>query len=362
MPTQKITGRRPKNRITFKNLLREARDRFIECGFRPAEARSVLKPVSALLKDALFWEYQDNGLALFLSGDVFERFLSPVAFDKIITLSHRFYLKPLIPLLYRGEHFFLLAVSGKEVRLYRVTVSTMDEILSEEAPKAVSRRSSKRQIQVVSGSQQRAGGQADVFHGYGSGAKEDKAELLQYLRHVDGIVTTLLKDERAPMIMAGLDQVRALYHQVNSYPYIVDDYIAGNPYSYSREELHQAALSAMEPKLKQWRGEILARFEGSGTEDRLCTDVAPILQAAADGWVEVLLVSSGTQLFARHDLETGRVDLHTEYQTGDVDVLDEAVVRTIATGGEVYCMEEDEMPMHLPLTALLRKDRGIAER
>lgn len=356
MPTQKVTGRRPKNRIVFKNLLREARDCLIDYGLRPVEARDFLAPAAKLLKDALFWEYQGNGLALFLSRDIFEQFFSPIAFDKRVSVAHRFYLKSLLPLLYGGDHFFLLAVSMKEVRLFRISASTLDEIHSEEAPAAVFRRSPKRQIQVVAGSQPGGSGQAAVFHGYGSGAKEDKSGLLQYLRHVADVVSNLLGDERAPMILAGLDQIRAAYSQVNRYPYLVESSIAGNPYSYSREELHRTALAAMEPQLKQWRGEVLTRFALGDLEGRISTDVAPILQAAADGGVEVLLVSSGAELFARHDFDTGRVDLHTEYQAGDVDILDEAVVRTMLTGGEVYCMEEDEMPAHLPIAALLRKE------
>ena len=157
-------------------------------------------------------------------------------------------------------------------------------------------------------------------------------------------------------MVTGLDYLVSAYRQANTYPYLVDDSMSGNPYSYTRDDLHRAASTAMEPHLMRWRGEALARFGRGSEEGRVCTDVAPLLQAAEEGRIEILLVSLGGELFVRHDLESGRVDLHTQYQEGDVDVLDEAVVRTVLNGGEVYGIEEDDMPEYLPLAALLRDD------
>lgn len=101
------------------------------------------------------------------------------------------------------------------------------------------------------------------------------------------------------------------------------------------------------------------RFRRGSEEGRVCTDVAPILQAAGEGGIEMLLVSLSGELFARHDLESGRVDLHTQYQEGDVDILDEAVVLTVLTGGEVFGIGSNEMPVNFPLAALLKDDRSI---
>jgi hypothetical protein len=116
----------------------------------------------------------------------------------------------------------------------------------------------------------------------------------------------------------------------------------------------------MESHLMRWREEALMRFRKGSEGGKVCTDVAPLLQAAGEGGIEMLLVSLDSELFARHDLESGRVDLHTQYQDGDVDILDEAVVLTVLTGGEVFGIEADEMPVNFPLAALLRDDRCTA--
>lgn len=360
MPTHQITARKPKDRILFKNLLREAQEYLVFQGMSPAEARSFLQPALKLQKDLLFWEYQDNGLALFLSPDFFEYFMSPLGFDQKIAVSHRFYLKSLLPALYRGEHFFLLALSRKEVKFFRATRARMMDIAVEDFPEGLSRRPSRRQLQFHTGTQQGRGRRAALFHGHGAGSEEEKAGLVQYCRQIDSAVAGLLSDETAPMMVTGMDYLVSAYRQANTYQYLVDDTVPGNPYAYSREDLHRAARSAMEPYLMRWRGEALTRFTRGLEEGRACTDVAPLLQAAGEGRVEMLLVALDAELFVRHDLESGKVDLHTRYEEGDMDVLDEVVVRTVLTGGEVYGVDEDEMPGHLPLAALLREAPSAA--
>lgn len=354
MPTHRVTARKPKDRILFKNLLKEAQECLLARGMRPAEAKNFLAPAIKLQKDTVFWEYQGNGLAVFLSPHFFEYFLSPLGFDQKVSVSHRFYLKSLLPTLYRGEHFFLLALSKKEAKLFRITRSKIMDVLVEDFPEGSSRRSSKKQLQFHTGTQQGVGRRAAMYHGHGGGTEDEKANLIQYCRQIDSALVGLLSDEQAPLMVSGLDYIISAYRQANTYQYVVEDSLSGNPYSYSLEELQRAACTVMEPHLMRWRGEALARFSRGWEDGKVCTDVAPLLHAAEEGRVEILLVSVDSELFARHDIESGRVDLHTQYQEGDVDILDEAIVRTVLTGGEVYGIEEDEMPKHLPLAALLR--------
>jgi len=358
MPTHQVTARKPKDRILFKNLLKEAQECLVARGMRPAEARDFLAPAVKLLRDSLFWEYQGEGLALFLCPGFFEYFISPFGFDQKVSVSNRFYLKSLLPALYRGEHFFLLSISKKEVKLFRLTQNKIMDVHVEDFPQGLSRRSSQKQLQFHTGTQQGKGKRAALFHGHGSGSEEEKAGLIQYCRQIDSAVASLLNDEKAPMMVAGLDYLVSAYRQINTYQNLVEDSIQGNPFSYSRDDLHRTACTVMESHLMQWREEALMRFRRGSEEGKVCTDVAPLLQAAGEGGIEMLLVSLSGELFARHDLESGRVDLHTQYQDGDVDILDEAVVLTVLTGGEVFGIEADEMPGNLPLAALLRHDRS----
>ena len=358
MSTHRVTARKPKDRIFFKNLLKEANNLLIEQGMRRVEIKNFLAPTLQLYKDTLFWEYLGRGLALFLSSHFFEYFISSVSFETKVYIGNRFYLKSLLPILYRGKHFFLLTLSRKETRLFRVTRSIMEDIFVKDSPQGLSHRSLKRQPYFHTGSHQRKDKQAAPLIGHGLGPEEEKPGLIQYCQQLDGIVSDFLKNEKAPLMLIGLNYLISIYRQVNTYPYLAEDSISANPSSYSHEDLHRLASTAMESYLMQWREEVLTRFKSGENEGRICTDVAPLLQAASEGRVELLFVSLDTQLYARHDLESGRVDLHTEYHVGDVDILDEIVVRTLLSGGEVYGLEDAEIPLHLPLAALIRHDQS----
>jgi hypothetical protein len=358
MPTHKVTARQPKDRILLKNLLKEARGDLANRGMRPAEVMHFLKPALDLYKDKLFWEYQGNGLALFLSRDYFEYFVSLLRFDEKVLVSHRFYLKPLLPALLKAERFFLLALSSKEVRLTVVTHSTEDDVLVQKVPAGLSHRSVRKPRHsgrvTEDGMDRRvsAGARCETH------PADREGGLIEYFRQTDRAVLDVLGDDKAPLILTGPDYLISAYREANTYSNLIDDSISGNPDSYARGELHRIAREAMEPYLMRWRDEALGRFRGGMADGRVCTDVAPLLQAATEGRVELLLISLKGELTARHDMESGRVDLHTEYEDGDIDVLDEAVARTILAGGTVYAVEEDEMPVRLPLAALLRDGPG----
>ncbi len=101
----------------------------------------------------------------------------------------------------------------------------------EDFPQGLSRRSSQKQLQFHTGTQQGKGKRAALFHGHGSGSEEEKAGLIQYCRQIDSAVASLLNDEKAPMMVAGLDYLVSAYRQINTYQNLVEDSIQGNPFS-----------------------------------------------------------------------------------------------------------------------------------
>jgi len=234
MSTHRVTARKPKDRIFFKNLLKEANNLLIEHGMRPTEIKNFLAPALQLYKDTLFWEYLGRGLALFLSSHFFEYFISSVSFETKVYIGNRFYLKSLLPILYRGKHFFLLTLSRKETRLFRVTRSVMEDIFVKDSPQVISHRSLKRQPYLHTGSHQKKGKQAALLIGHGLGPEEEKPGLIKYCQQLDGIVSDFLKNEKAPLMLIGLNYLISTYRQVNTYSYLVEDSISANPSSPQR--------------------------------------------------------------------------------------------------------------------------------
>jgi hypothetical protein len=64
MPTHKAGAEVQQNAIRLKNLLKEAEDRLVTGGRRPAEVEKLLEPAQALVKNNPFWRQQSSGLAI----------------------------------------------------------------------------------------------------------------------------------------------------------------------------------------------------------------------------------------------------------------------------------------------------------
>jgi ribosomal protein L35 len=78
--------------IRLKNLLEEAEERLVAGGLRAPEARGLLGPGRKLLDDGMFWQYQSDGLAIFLSAETFRFYRLPFDFEELVVVADRFHM------------------------------------------------------------------------------------------------------------------------------------------------------------------------------------------------------------------------------------------------------------------------------
>ena len=60
----------------------------------------------------------------------------------------------------------------------------------------------------------------------------------EYFREVDRRIMEVLHEEKAPLMLAGMDHLMALYRQVSRYPQY-EEGLSGNPQYTASEELHR---------------------------------------------------------------------------------------------------------------------------
>ena len=107
--------------IRFKNLLRDAKKQLLGGGMGPREADALLQPAQALLDDSNFWNHQHDGLAIFMAADDFHYYPLPFSVEELLVLAQSYYVKPVLPLFTNNGHYFILAISQNEVRLFEGT-------------------------------------------------------------------------------------------------------------------------------------------------------------------------------------------------------------------------------------------------
>ncbi len=354
MPTHRAGRDTQQDPIRFRNLLREAEGRLSAFDLRSPEVRGLLEPARQRLDDPAFWRHQSDGLAVFLSPETSRFYRLPLKLEELIVVADRFHVKPLLPLFTGNGHFFILALSQKQIAMLEGTRHSVDEVELEGVPaslaEALGTDSFERQLQART----TGPGGAAVFHGHGALADEAKDRILRYFRLVDRGLRETLREERAPLVLAGVEYLFPLYREANTYPYLADAGLPGNPEALRPEDLHAAAWAVVEPWFLQAQQAAGARYRQLAGTGRTSTVLDEVVRAAYHGRVDVLFVAAGAQAWGRFIPDTGSVDLHAEPEPGDEDLLDLAALQTILNSGTVYAVDPRRVPDAATLAAIFR--------
>ena len=355
--TQRASGDPRQNPIRLKNLLNSAADQLIERGMRRPDADELLAPATALLDDSLFWQGQRDGLSLFIAEDFFQGYQQPIEFQDLVTVAHRFHVKPLLPLLSGDGRFYVLAVSQGEVRVLAGTRHTVQVLELEHVPESLKDAlRTDEQVRAhpyhhVTGGPR---GVQSVFHGAAGEEQDSKDGILRFFRQVDQGLNEILAGKRAPLVLAGVEYLHAIYREANTYPGLMDEGVRGNVEELSAEEVHDAAWKVVGPYFAAAQTAAADRYRAVLGTGKASDDLAVVLQAASEGRVDVLFLDVSASRWGVFIPETGAVREEDEASAGAMDLLDQAAVRTLRNGGTVYAGNRADVPGGGDLAAVFR--------
>jgi hypothetical protein len=362
MPVHKGGQEVRQDPIRFRNLLKTAQESLEHDGLRRSEAAEILRPAETLIADPQMWRQQAPGLAVFAASGFFRYYSLPADFDQLVTTGRHFHIKPLLPVLNGDMTFFILALAQKQVRLYLCSRDEASEIELRNTPTSIEEI---RAVEVPEESMQwhtetalHTGERPAMFHSQGEGTDDavKKRKVRYFVEQLQQGVRKAVNGSEAPMVLAGVDYVRAMYRQTNDYPHLVEEGIAGNPELLSADQLRERAWPIVQPMLETGRQRATDRYMHLSQTDQ---DKAPrtmnkILEAAFGGRIGELFVDVGSHRWGRYKPELKELDLHIEAKPGDEDLLDYAAWHTLRHGGTVWAVEPEELPEDAPAVAILR--------
>jgi len=345
--------------IRLKNLLRRAEEQLVESGLRAPQAKKLLEPAQALVSDTMFWSHQEEGLAAFLSGEQCTVYRLPSSFEEKVVVGDRFHLKPLLPLVSGDGKFYVLALSQNQVRLLRGTRFSVSEMDLEGIPanlaEALKYDNPEKQLQFhTKTSGTRGGRRAAIFHGQGEGTDDAKDNILRYFRQVSTGLKEYLNGEHSPLVIAGVGYLLPIFREANSYQYLLEGGIEGNPDKLTPEDLHHKAWSLVEPHYRKAEEKAIDRYQEAAGKGRTCEEIPGIVTAAHGGKVETLFVALDHPVWGTFDAGEETVSVHEKAEPGDEDLLDRAALETLARGGAVYALPAERVPGETPISALFR--------
>ncbi|HEY9800213.1 MAG TPA: hypothetical protein V6D25_07630 [Leptolyngbyaceae cyanobacterium] len=366
IPMQKAGPEIRQNPIRFKNLVREAEERLQALEIDPNEIENLLQPAKEL-DEPEFWENQDHGLAIFISPQVFCYYSLPIECQELVVVSNQFHFKPLLNLINSDGKFYILALSQKDLKFFEGTRSGITEVEVENMPKNLDEalqydetaKEGQFRIATSKGSNNNpfTRSQPGAFHGQGSPDRDQHQEaILQFFHAVDTALHEKLRDQKAPLILAGVEYLHPIYREANKYPHLQEQAITKRQEVFQADELHAQAWEIVAPLFHQSEQEAIELFQQLEGEETgtASSDIKEIVSAAYYQRVDSLIVPVGQQIWGTFDPDTLAVDLHPEPQPEDGDILDLAAIHTLLNGGTVYAVEPEQMPDGKPVAAIFR--------
>lgn len=362
LPTHPVGREMQQDPIRLKNLLSEALEVLVKRGKRQPEAESLLEPAQNLIPDQPFWQHQSTGLAVFLTEDFFAIYRLPLDFPELVVVGERFHVKPLLPFFSGEGQFYVLAISQNDLRLLQGSRFLVEEVVLQDVPTSLQEAlwadDPERQLQwhTSTDAPRTSGARPAIFHGQGVGERDAKNDILRYFQKIDKGIYDLLANEKAPVVLAGVEYLLPIYREASRYDFLVKQAIEGNPENLSNEKLHVQAYEIVEPIFSAELQNAQDRYaQLAGKESKqTSSDLRKILSASAYGQVDTLFVSLDHQIWGRFDRQLDQVELHDVFQPGDQDLLDLAATQTLTNGGTVYALPVVEMPEESPAAAIFR--------
>ena len=340
----------------IKNYLKDAA-RMLAQRQVPASIRAdLLDPIEHLSEDPELFEGSHWGRAIFRSPGVFQQFelLGPV--QGMITVGGYFAIRPILADLLMPREFYVLKLSKKNVGLMKCSglkgesvslpkgvPETLDEATSFEPP--------DHDLENRSSAGSSIGSMRSVRFGTGAGRETQQVYLSDFYKAVDRGIREVLKTGDVPLVLAGVDEDKALYRTNNRYPNLLAQSIPGSPEgSWAEPELLYRAYTIVRSDCTERSARALAEARERVAPVRYANGLNAILRAAVEGRVASLYIDEAAQM---HGVFEG-AKRGGRWNYGDEDLLNAAAVETILRAGEAFSLPAGRIPGGEPAAAILR--------
>ncbi|MGI8742217.1 MAG: hypothetical protein ACR2NN_06530 [Bryobacteraceae bacterium] len=358
LPIERDGVRSPQNHTRLKHAIETAGQLLADKTQAAVQAKPLMATLHDLARETQDWSGDHKSLALFRSPEMFQVFRLALEVPESVTVGDHFMIAPLLPLLNADQTFYILALSQKHIRLLRCAGHSSEEVpLPDSVPATLWEDKQSDQPDHDQNNRGSAGPSVGAMKGVMSTTNTDREDrdeyLLHFYKHVSKGVNELLKNESAPLVIAGVDYEIALFRRENSYPYLAEGAVHGAADGLKGGELHKRALEAVQSYFEAPLKQALERFEKQGN-DRSSTTVKEIVKAAFDGRVSELILAEGARYMGNFDESTDSVRGHKQPLPGDEDLLNAAAAQTILHAGHVFVVPASKVPHGAPAIALFR--------
>jgi hypothetical protein len=337
-----------KDSLNLKNQLKDIKLKLELQGMKAVDIETFTKPITDLIDDRAFWVHQSDGLALFLSSDIFHTFTLPINFEAFNYVSNEFYLKPVIPFFNGDGIYYLLTLTMDDVKFYEGTRNTLTEIevsdlIPSQLQDSVGYDFEDKGLQFRT---QQGNNGAGSFHGHRDASSVRKTEMSQFFRDIDnGLMKMLHDDQTPPLIICALDFHYSVYKEVNTYQNLFPEYIAAHPNDKDINQLHEESWELIKPFFSETREAKLDEFDSLIGTGKASSEINDIFPAALNGRIDTLFLEKHEDIYGTINLNTQDIEVEEELTLNNISLMNLLAMTVLKTSGKVYLLDKEKMPL-----------------
>ena len=272
-----------------------------------------------------------------------------------MVVENYFHLFPMLrSLQVADQEFYVLALSKKHVRLLHCTRTQCEEVpLGAGTPTSVDEWLAtylrvRRRTMPTGNTRSRASGVGS----FNSTQDRDRSDehIINFFHVINKASVDILRNERAPLVLCGVDYERSMYKDLNSYEHAMAEGVAGSPDGLRGGEMHEQAMKIVQEHFSQPTKKALALWEKIAGGERAITSFPDIIKAAFEARIAHLFAAEGAHSMGVFDRNTMQMGVQGKRD----DLVNAAALQTLAYGGDVFIVNPEEVPGGGQLAAITR--------
>jgi hypothetical protein len=352
MPLEAAPNLSQMDQRRMKSLVRRVDEELAAHEMPKAGREELVESLRELSPGAINFAGESGSLAVLRSPYVFRAAPVGQKLDESVVIASHFHLFPILHWLQvSDESFYLLALSQKHVRLLRCTSRDVEEVeLPPNTPSSLEEWLNTPSP--ANHSAQEAPEPGSTVGSFTSTHDREKRDehLANFFRVINRAVFDKLRDGRAPLILCGVDYERTLYKGVNTYQHLVEDGVQGSPESLKRGDMHARALEIARDFFAAPARKALSSWDKIAGSERAVTEFPQVVKAAFEARVAQLFAADGAKAMGVFD----RATMQMKVQGRQEDLVNAAVMQTIAYGGDVFVCKPEDVPGGGQVAAITR--------
>ncbi|HEX6891101.1 MAG TPA: hypothetical protein VF141_10410 [Chryseolinea sp.] len=348
IPTARLTRERMENPQLIERAVLRARQLLANSTW-PNEKIVAMNGTLDSIRDRIGYIRFQEGLAIFISPNVFKIELLPFPVKEKVMLGKNFEVRDLIYFSQFLKPYYLVALSKKRVRLFKGSGHDLQEIINDDFPKQYVEEYEYAMPSIGSSS-----GALKDFERDKSILQETRQK--SFLKQADDTLKKYMKDD-TPLFVAGVGEELANFSHLSHHVKKIAGKIAGN---YDVDAVHPLAESAWEQikkMIKTSQDELLLRLQENFGKQLAVDGMRNVWKAAKEGKGLTLLLEKDYQVTGYCD-PLNDSHLYLTRPPGKyeaiMDAADEVISVVKEKGGNVVIVENGQLKEYEHVAMILR--------